>query len=447
MEDPVEQQWRREDEEPEIDVKRFLYKYLGYWYLFVISIAGSLVAAYYYNWYVTPIYRAECTILIKDKNYSADTDYLLEELNVFKRSRNLENDIAILNSRSLISRTIRELEFNVSYYLKGNVKTSERYKESPIIAVYDSLNYIAHSVSLKIAIIDENQFKLTYNQGEEIVKTYGFGDKITNSLGSFSIIKRGSFNSALFNNPAYEKRNLKIQFRRPDNLIEHYITALDIEIAREGSSVLRLTMDDPVPEKGIDFLNKLIEVYIDSDVEQKNRLASNSLKFIDEQLDTTTKDLIDLESSIEKFKTDRRITDISSEAASFLNKAEIFDAQISEIDIQLSFLTYLEKYLKENQNLATAPTSMGINDPLLQNLIKRLSELENEYEKYSQITEPDNPLIGSLYTQIRNTKKAILETYTKEYSAEYQSQALIDLAKKLKKRVQNLNQIKNRHLY
>jgi len=39
-------------------------------------------------------------------------------------------------------------------------------------------------------------------------------------------------------------------------------------------------------------------------------------------------------------------------------------------------------------------------------------------------------------------KKAILETYTKEYSAEYQSQALIDLAKKLKKKIQNLNQIK-----
>ena len=39
-------------------------------------------------------------------------------------------------------------------------------------------------------------------------------------------------------------------------------------------------------------------------------------------------------------------------------------------------------------------------------------------------------------------KKAILETYTKEYSAEYQSQALIDLAKKLKKKVPNLNQIK-----
>ena len=45
------------------------------------------------------------------------------------------------------------------------------------------------------------------------------------------------------------------------------------------------------------------------------------------------------------------------------------------------------------------------------------------------------------------TKKAILETYTKEYSAEYQSQALIDLAKKLKKRINNLNQIKKIDIY
>ena len=47
----------------------------------------------------------------------------------------------------------------------------------------------------------------------------------------------------------------------------------------------------------------------------------------------------------------------------------------------------------------------------------------------------------------KETKKAILETYTKEYSAEYQSQALIDLAKKLRKKIQNLNQIKKIDIY
>ena len=42
----------------------------------------------------------------------------------------------------------------------------------------------------------------------------------------------------------------------------------------------------------------------------------------------------------------------------------------------------------------------------------------------------------------KGEKKAILETYTKEYSAEYQAQALIDLAKKLNRRIKNLNDIK-----
>ena len=44
-------------------------------------------------------------------------------------------------------------------------------------------------------------------------------------------------------------------------------------------------------------------------------------------------------------------------------------------------------------------------------------------------------------------KKAILETYTKEYSAEYQAQALIDIAKKLNKKIPNLNDIKKIDIY
>ena len=45
------------------------------------------------------------------------------------------------------------------------------------------------------------------------------------------------------------------------------------------------------------------------------------------------------------------------------------------------------------------------------------------------------------------TKKAILETYTKEHSAEYQAQALIDIAKDLKKRVGNVEKIKKIEIY
>ena len=43
--------------------------------------------------------------------------------------------------------------------------------------------------------------------------------------------------------------------------------------------------------------------------------------------------------------------------------------------------------------------------------------------------------------RVNEPKKAILETYTKEHSAEYQSQALIDLARSLHKKIDNLKDI------
>ena len=55
--------------------------------------------------------------------------------------------------------------------------------------------------------------------------------------------------------------------------------------------------------------------------------------------------------------------------------------------------------------------------------------------------------IKFLFQKKNETKKAILETYTKEYSAEYQAQALIDIAKKLNKKINNLNQIKKIDIY
>tara|TARA_Y100001970_G_scaffold68518_1_gene87282 strand:+ start:3359 stop:4861 length:1503 start_codon:yes stop_codon:yes gene_type:complete len=44
---------------------------------------------------------------------------------------------------------------------------------------------------------------------------------------------------------------------------------------------------------------------------------------------------------------------------------------------------------------------------------------------------------------INEEKKAILETYTKEHSAEYQSQALIDLARSMNERIDNISKIKS----
>ena len=72
---------------------------------------------------------------------------------------------------------------------------------------------------------------------------------------------------------------------------------------------------------------------------------------------------------------------------------------------------------------------------------------EGEDSVIAQILDGKKALYKVPLPKKNEEKKAILETYTKEYSAEYQAQALIDIAKKLNKKIQNLSQIKKIDIY
>ena len=72
---------------------------------------------------------------------------------------------------------------------------------------------------------------------------------------------------------------------------------------------------------------------------------------------------------------------------------------------------------------------------------------EGEDSVIARILDGKKALYNIPLPKKKESKKAILETYTKEYSAEYQAQALIDIAKKLNKKISNLNLIKKIDLY
>ncbi len=72
---------------------------------------------------------------------------------------------------------------------------------------------------------------------------------------------------------------------------------------------------------------------------------------------------------------------------------------------------------------------------------------EGEDSVIARILDGKKAKYNVLLPKKNEQKKAILETYTKEYSAEYQAQALIDIGKKLNKKIPNLNNIKKIDIY
>ena len=101
------------NQEESVDFKQLFFKFYRYWYLFIITIFTALTIAFLFNKYTEPIYKVATTVMIKDDKSGFDPQAMLG-LGNLRGAQNLENEIGVLKSRSLITRSIKALDFNIS---------------------------------------------------------------------------------------------------------------------------------------------------------------------------------------------------------------------------------------------------------------------------------------------------------------------------------------------
>lgn len=403
-----------EEEESDFNLRAFLFSYLRYWYIYALALIISFGFAYFYNWYVKPVYVVSTKILIKDdKSTSVGTQELLKDLDVYNVSKNIENEIEILKSREILKKALERMEIDVLYYLIGNVKKSQTYTDSPFKIEYDSLNFYAYNNLFYVDIIDENKYELHYTitqTDDSYKKEHLFGEKIYLPFGVMSLNKRGHFDNDLFNDKAFEKRNYRIKFNSINNNVEFYRAKLKIEQPSQNSSILVLAIEDQIPQRGIDFLNNLVQVYLENDIQEKNKIASSTSAFINDQLGLISTDLQQIEIERQDFKIEKGVTDVSAESNMILENVRSKDNELSNFNLQLSFIEYLQDYVKSNNSLADiAPSSLGINDPLLINLISQITELEINRQEIASNTVGNNPSLLKVDKQIEYIRKKLIQ--------------------------------------
>jgi len=124
-----------ENQNEDFNLRDTLERYIENWRWFVLAVFLCVTVAFIYLRYTTPQYQASTTILVKDEKKGG----MLSELSAFSDmgigsglKSNLDNEIEILKSRTLVERTVKKLGLNVVLVEKGNVISSEKYKNTPI---------------------------------------------------------------------------------------------------------------------------------------------------------------------------------------------------------------------------------------------------------------------------------------------------------------------------
>jgi uncharacterized protein involved in exopolysaccharide biosynthesis len=176
----------------------------------------------------------------------------------------------------------------------------------------------------------------------------------------------------------------------------------------ERSSIVSLVYYDVSPERAVNILNGLIELYGTSTVDYKSRISANNIRFLDERLSLISDELNGIEKNLQTFMTSQGIVDLGTEGQLSLNQVKAADAKMGELDVQLDVLRQIEQYVtRRNSSNNAIPATLGLNDPVLMTLLSQLYETEFDLEKLRQTSGSSNPKIEVYEQAIAKLKPSI----------------------------------------
>ena len=395
MKEEIVNERQCETEDEKIDIQQLLFKYIIHWPWFVGAVLVCLIGAWIYLRMATPVYNISATVLIKDDKKGGNTGSMvgLEELGLsglISSSQNIDNELEVLRSKTLVKEVINLLNLYVSYTDEDGFPSKNMYKTSPVL----------------VSLTPQEAEKLTDPRVVEMA-LYGEGGLEVNvTVGDKEYQK-------LFEKDTMEAssniRHITAKIKSPMKVARAYCENLKIEPTSKTTSVAVISLKNSSLQRGQDFINQLLEMYNRNTNNDKNEIAQKTAEFIDERINIISKELGSTEANLENFKRNAGITDLTSEAQIALTGNAEYEKKRVENRTQISLIEDLRKYIRGNE-YEVLPGNIGLQDPGLVATIERYNEMLVERKRLLRTSTENNPTIINLDTSIRAMKSNVQAT-------------------------------------
>ena len=403
----------QELQEKDINIRELIKPYLDRWLWFVVGAFLALLGGYLFIKLSTPIYRTETTILVKD----AKNNKLPEGASgLFDLSgiggmnvNSIENEIEILKSKKLIEQVVKDLGLTAEVYQEAAFTKKELYKDtSPVIINVIGEKNNASDEQKKLDILLEikgNELILSSDKMPDIIRTTY---NKTISLPNANII--------IQKNPDYKGEKIEqllLKVYNTERIVNYYREILSIAPKDKDATVIGITLDLPIKAKTPDFLNKLVVVYNQDAINDKNSESKKTKDFIDERIAIIAKELGDVENEKQSFKTENQITDIATETKINLETNAQARARQLEVDSQLELTNALMDYLSKQGNYQILPNNIGLSDASAGNVINSYNQLIIERNRLLENSTAQNPVVIDITKKINSMRFSVMETLSK----------------------------------
>ncbi|MCD4683268.1 MAG: polysaccharide biosynthesis tyrosine autokinase [Bacteroidales bacterium] len=424
------------------DFKEIIFRVLRYKYYFVFTLFLALIIAFFINKYSDRKYANATTILIREESRSSflGSDEMMSGVDLFGGISNVENELAVLKSFTVINHAIQELNLEVSYVKEENMfpfdflpfnSYTELYSNSPIHVIIDQTLDQPVNVRFFIDVISDTTFRLTCSAAEvplynyvtnkpagyidslNIFGIYKFGEKISGKHYNFVVHLNENYNPR-----EYSNARLIFYFNNLYSLTGSFKGRLSIATTSTTSSVVNISLTGSHPKQITDFLNTLTRVYLDKNLEKKNKIAFNTVQFIDSRIADIADSLMFAENKLQNFRTSNQVMNLSFQGQKLYEKRNALENEKVIITVRQQYYDYINDYFERNSDVAdlVAPSAMEVQDPVLNELIGELLDLNNQRMNYLQDDNTKNLFLRDLEIQISNVKSTILENIDYNYN-------------------------------
>jgi capsular exopolysaccharide synthesis family protein len=392
------------DELNSMELKHYFIRYMVYWPIILISVLISVMIVFVYHQIVQKQFEVGGSIYINN-NVSPQIK-IFDRSNIFENGNNLENDILILSSKKMALNALKRLDFEVSFYGKYPLLNEELYKNSPIsVAILDNHSNNRSDI-FAFELISKKKFKLvklnsslyhfisddfnTQSTQSSSLGVYEFGEEI--NIGSIRFIIK----------PIDSLKNgVKIYFKiqHPKHLADYYAKEISIKPLYNFGSVLEVKIKTNVIEKGKDYVNALMEAYIEYDFKEKNKLANNAYEIIEAQIKTLKDSLKTDQNNFSQIKKDNQVFDISSQSYLLLQDLESLKSELREYEEEKGYILNIFDFLKDFPiHQFKKLKSLAVHNKIesLNSAFQHLNDLINEREKLLISLENSHPSVLQL---------------------------------------------------
>ena len=372
------------------------------WKWFILSLIICLGLAYIKLRYSTTIYQTTAKMLVKAERQSSRSTMNVQgmaNLGLISQTEGFDNEI--VRSKSLAADVVRDLGLNVSYFLKGNIRTIPLYRENPIDVSMDSVSaeMLKTPIALTIERDGNNHLVEVFLNGNtkgkaDIKKTVGsFPLRIPTNRGTITL--RTAPNYASFKN----KEIITVSITSPEQAAKKFKVSAS-QFSR-GTYIMNLQLTDALPERSKDFLKQLVVAYNRQANDDKNQVALRTERFINERIEKINAELGTTEDALEDYKKKHGLTDLKANAGQALGNQNSYEQRLAEINVQLALFNSVNDFMNQAINrYQTLPSGIGIEDHTATALIARYNEIVLQRNRLLRTASESNPSVTPLTAQL-----------------------------------------------